>query len=232
VATLFHSAVLRKQETDMASLFEILVVDDEDSTRRLLSETLAKRGYAVRTAEEGFQALRVIRSSHPSILLSDLNMPGMSGFELLSVVRRLYPLIKVVAMSGAYSGTRVPAGIAADSFYEKASGLTRLLDILGTLCFAEDESVRSARTAVPLWVDLQPPIAIESQYVLVNCTECMRPFRHSIQEVSQNICAADCSYCGGHVRYAIARAVAPSPADRIGKMIETQSQHSTNLVFS
>jgi CheY-like chemotaxis protein len=207
----------------MRNLFEILIVDDEDSTRQLMSEILAKRGYAVRTAQEGFQALTFLRSSLPKILLSDLNMPGMSGFELLSVVRRLYPQIHVVAMSGAYSGTQVPTGIAADGYYEKASGLTRLFDLLSTLSLAKHESVRSKRINVPLWVDLQPPISIESKYVLVNCTECMRPFRHSINEVNQDICTADCSYCGGCVHYAIAFAIRPSAIDQLGKSIRPVS---------
>ena len=56
-----------------------------------MSHVLTEIGYRVRSAEDGFSALREMRHEVPDILLSDLNMPGMSGFELLSVVRRRFP---------------------------------------------------------------------------------------------------------------------------------------------
>ena len=57
----------------------------------------------MRSAEDGFSALEEIRRLTPDVLLSDLNMPHMSGFELLSVVRRRFPAIYAIAMSGAFS---------------------------------------------------------------------------------------------------------------------------------
>lgn len=68
-------------------------------------------------------ALVEIRKEIPDILLSDLNMPGMSGFELLSVVRSSFPSIRAIAMRGAFSGVEVPIGIAADAFYKKGNGV-------------------------------------------------------------------------------------------------------------
>jgi hypothetical protein len=54
-------------------------------------------------------------------------MPEMSGFELLSIVRRQFPTISLVAMSGAFSGTQIPCGVTADAFYEKGNGVAVLL---------------------------------------------------------------------------------------------------------
>ena len=76
---------------------KLLIVDDDPQMRTLLSVILAESGYRVRSAEDGFSALAEIRKEIPDIILSDLNMPGMSGFELLSVVRRRFPAIRVVA---------------------------------------------------------------------------------------------------------------------------------------
>ena len=104
----------------------LLIVDDEAVTRDLLSQVFAKRGHKVSSAKDGFTALQKIRAEPPDIVLSDLNMPGMSGFELLSVLRRRIPGIYVIATSGAYSGNAVPEGVAADAFYEKASNLQEL----------------------------------------------------------------------------------------------------------
>jgi CheY-like chemotaxis protein len=76
--------------------------------RACLSEIFIESGYAVRIASDGFSALAEIREEIPDLILSDLNMPGMSGFELLSVVRRRFPSIRVIAMSSAFSGVDLP----------------------------------------------------------------------------------------------------------------------------
>jgi len=108
----------------------LLIVDDESSIRTALSHVFTELGYSVRSASDGFSALGLIQELAPQVLLSDLNMPGMSGFELLSVVRRVYPAIFVIATSGSFSGKSVPYGIAADAFYEKATGLSFLFDVI------------------------------------------------------------------------------------------------------
>ena len=89
----------------MAQLLKhnLLIVDDDEDTRRLLMQIFIARGLNVRIAKDGFEALERIRNGRPEILLSDLNMPGMSGFELLSVVRRQ----TCPACSGQTAGFRV-----------------------------------------------------------------------------------------------------------------------------
>ena len=101
---------------------KLLVVDDEPLIRALLSEVLIEIGFSVRSARDGFSALAEVRKEIPDILLSDLNMPGMSGFELLFVVKRRFSSIRVIAMSATSSGDEVPSGVAADAFYQKGSG--------------------------------------------------------------------------------------------------------------
>ncbi len=81
-----------------------IIVDDEAPIRTNLSLIFCELGHNVRTASDGFSALDLIHDAAPDILLSDLNLPGMSGFELLSVVRRVHPAIHVIAMSGSFSG--------------------------------------------------------------------------------------------------------------------------------
>ena len=111
----------------------VLVVDDKDCIRTSMSLVLESLGYSVRSAEDGHSAIREIRSQKPDILLSDLVMPGMSGFELLMNVRRLFPAIQVIATSGSFSGNDVPEGVLADAFYPKGSGVSALLHILRSL---------------------------------------------------------------------------------------------------
>ncbi len=111
----------------------LLIVDDEPSIRESLSCVLTEIGYSVRSAEDGFSALIEIRVEIPDMIISDLNMPRMSGFEFISVVRRRFPAIPVIAMSGAFSGNEASSGVAADAFYQKGSGIRSLLKIMESL---------------------------------------------------------------------------------------------------
>lgn len=117
----------------LESKAKILIVDDEPSIRGAISGVLTEIGYGVRCAEDGDAALGELRKEIPDILLSDLHMPGMTGFELLSVVRSRFPAIHTVAMSGSFCGDEVPSGVAADAFYQKGSSMGSLLRILETL---------------------------------------------------------------------------------------------------
>ncbi len=187
----------------------LLIVDDEVAVLSLLKQIFTQRGFSVRVAQDGFEALRMIRQSFPDVLLSDLNMPGMSGFELLSVVRRLYPSIHVIASSGAYSGTGVPRGIAADGFHEKATGLNHLFELMSVGREIDHTALRAERSTTPLWVDLECRHPFESNHVLINCPQCLRAFRQVVDEVHPHLREAACRHCGGTVAYAVALAVKP-----------------------
>ena len=111
----------------------VLIVEDEGDLRVILAAMLVQTGYDVRTAWDGVSALLEMETGLPDIIVSDLNMPRMSGFELLSIVRAEFPLVPLIAMSGAFSGTQVPEGVVADAFYEKGTHpvfLTRLVSAM------------------------------------------------------------------------------------------------------
>ena len=67
---------------------KILVVDDSPTERFFLADLLAKRGYAVVTAESGAEALLKIRSERPSLVVMDVVMPGASGFQVTRLMSR------------------------------------------------------------------------------------------------------------------------------------------------
>jgi len=77
----------------------ILVVDDELMMRELLAKILSRDGYQVRTAEDGVAALEVLRKEKISIVLSDLKMPRMGGFDLLKAVKSEFPGVGMVMMT-------------------------------------------------------------------------------------------------------------------------------------
>jgi len=78
----------------------ILLVDDEEGIRKVLSLTLREAGYRVLTAESGGQALEIFAREHPAIVLTDIKMPGMDGIEILGRVKRLDPDAEVIMITG------------------------------------------------------------------------------------------------------------------------------------
>lgn len=113
---------------------KILVVDDDAALRDSLSMLLQTSGYEVSTAAHGIDALLELKKEMPAILISDLNMPQMSGFEFLPVVRRRFPQVSVIAMSADYySGGGVPDGVMADVFYGKPGDPATLLRAVAEL---------------------------------------------------------------------------------------------------
>ncbi len=78
--------------TDMNPI-TLLCIDDEPELRMLLVEELEDAGYRVLEAENGEEGLSMILSERPDLVLSDVSMPGMNGFELLATLRREHPAI-------------------------------------------------------------------------------------------------------------------------------------------
>jgi twitching motility two-component system response regulator PilH len=67
---------------------KILLVDDSKTELHFLSELLTKKGYAVRTAENGEEALRRLSEDKPDLILMDVVMPGQNGFQLTRAITR------------------------------------------------------------------------------------------------------------------------------------------------
>lgn len=88
----------------MKSAITVLVVDDEQMMRSLLHKILTRDGYSICTAEDGEEALKVLQEQQVSIVISDIKMPKMNGFDLLKAIKTTYPNIGVIMMT-AYGDT-------------------------------------------------------------------------------------------------------------------------------
>jgi CheY-like chemotaxis protein len=208
------------------SKHRILVVDDEPGIREVMAALLYEAGYEVNTAVDGLDALVQMRSTIPDVIISDLNMPQMSGFEFLSVVRRRFPEIAVIAISGAHdSGDRVPGGVIADAFHAK--GQMRLKKLLGTVAdlirTAAARSTNHQRQSAPVWIPRNGKDTSGVPYIVLTCTECLRSFPLSVlREGVQEIQETPCLFCTNPVRYIIDFSLAvispKTPAARVGGM--------------
>jgi DNA-binding NtrC family response regulator len=78
----------------------LLVVDDEEALRTVLSSELTTEGYEVRTAADGQEAIGELEKSAFDLVLLDIKMPRMNGFEVLKYVKEKHPKTKVVMLTG------------------------------------------------------------------------------------------------------------------------------------
>jgi CheY-like chemotaxis protein len=207
----------------------LLIVDDEPATRTLLTQIFAGLGHPVRAAEDGFAALEEIRSEVPDVLLSDLNMPRMSGFELLSVVRRKSPEIYVIATSGAFSGDEVPNGISADAFHEKATGLTGLFKLVESASRV-DEIRPGSSAATPIWISPIRLDATSGARVLISCPECLRSFSLTVGAADFVIRDTHCVYCDSVIHYATVQPMNPAlPHLFLPQPTDPEADHPTEV---
>ena len=113
---------------------QVLVVDDDVAIRTCLTILLESVGYDVDTAKDGIEALLLIGKNPPDIIISDLNMPRMSGVDLLSEIRRRFPQVVTIAMSGAYQNVNeLPSELLAHGFYAKGKPPRKLCGTLSQL---------------------------------------------------------------------------------------------------
>ncbi|MBU0767750.1 MAG: response regulator [Proteobacteria bacterium] len=89
---------------------KILLVDDDQNFLSIAKKRLVKRGCTVFTASSGFEALENLRNQIIHVVVLDVKMPGMNGIEILKEIKRQFPMVQVIMLTG------VPTvGCAADS---------------------------------------------------------------------------------------------------------------------
>ena len=177
--------------------FRILIVDDEPRLCELGKLVLESQGYEVHTAADGFEALIALKRSLPDIIISDLSLPNMSGFELLSVVRRRFPTIPVIVISGHFSELTLPESVLADAFFAK--GQYRQEELFKKILELLQELPPRPRTGRPdkaaVWVKNDKGI------VAVTCTDCLRTF--PVLDVNNGVNTIQCEFCPCVIRFEI-----------------------------
>lgn len=116
----------------------ILVIDDESSIRRLLRIMLERNGYEVDEASNGDAGIKKIRTDPPDLIITDLIMPDKEGIETIMELRRDFPGLKIIAMSGggvigAQEYLKMAKSVGAHRIFKKPFEMGQLLEAVKDL---------------------------------------------------------------------------------------------------
>ena len=106
----------------------VLVIDDDEDIRRLVAELLGRAGFSVEQAEDGRAGLRALHNSHPDVVVLDVSMPGLDGWETLDRIRDLseVPVLMLTARGEELERVRGLKG-GADDYVVKPFGRQELV---------------------------------------------------------------------------------------------------------
>ena len=115
--------------TQATSGLRVLVIDDEPPIRRFLRTSLTSQGYQVIEAEDGPSGLRQLRGNAIDVLVLDLGMPGMDGFEVIKQVRDSGSAVPIIVLSVRTdeAGKVRALDMGADDYVSKPFGMDELL---------------------------------------------------------------------------------------------------------
>jgi CheY-like chemotaxis protein len=119
----------------------ILVVDDSRELTYVIADFLSMHGYEVQTAHNGFEALNCMGKKRLDIVVTDIHMPGMDGFALMSEIKTRYPDVPIILITGLSVGEAQKMAFekGADAFVAKPFKMKELKSVIESV-IADDIS--------------------------------------------------------------------------------------------
>jgi CheY-like chemotaxis protein len=87
----------------MTTAPDIVVIEDDPIMREALTDWLQAAGYGVRTAADGNAGLAAVKLAVPAVVITDIQMPGTSGADIIAELKRGYPDVAIIAISGLFN---------------------------------------------------------------------------------------------------------------------------------
>ncbi len=113
-----------------SAAFTILLIDDEEDIRFMLENALEGQGYKVVTAQSAEDAVAKLSSNQINLVLSDIELPGMSGLELLTQIKMTYPNLPVILMTGKGYSMNEALLDGADEYIKKPFEIHDLFEVI------------------------------------------------------------------------------------------------------
>ncbi|MBN2530695.1 MAG: response regulator [Deltaproteobacteria bacterium] len=117
---------------------KILVIEDDNAVRLSLQMMLEDGGYAVKVAENGEEGIEIFKEEPADLVITDLFMPKKEGIETISELRRDFPGVKIIAISGG--GQHIPGGflvfakkLGALHTFQKPINNNELMQVVGSI---------------------------------------------------------------------------------------------------
>ncbi len=106
----------------------VILIDDEAALHKYVGTNLRARGYEVRSASDGTEALKLLSETVPDLVILDINMPGPDGFQVLEAIRREMDVPVIMLSARGREGDKVRAlDLGADDYLTKPFGIEELL---------------------------------------------------------------------------------------------------------
>jgi DNA-binding response OmpR family regulator len=105
----------------------VLVVDDDESIREMLTDVLRAAGYSVRVASDGEVALAAVAAEQPALVLLDMRMPRVDGWEFARRLKERGARPPIIVMTAVRDARRAAAEIGADAYIPKPFEIDQLL---------------------------------------------------------------------------------------------------------
>lgn len=124
-----------RSETGDVPALDVLVVDDEESVLSVVEQLTEALGHRTRVADSGPAALELLKTVSCDVVISDIRMPNMDGFELAQRVRATYPEMQIILMTG-YSldqTSEMVAELQVRAFLQKPFKASELNDALSLI---------------------------------------------------------------------------------------------------
>ncbi|MBI5640268.1 MAG: response regulator [Nitrospirae bacterium] len=119
----------------MSAIKTILVADDDSALLKMIQEALSVHGYSCETAEDGTTALDILNRRSSDLMITDVVMPGINGFELTEKAKQLHPAMLVMVMTGFSEEDSYNRAIVAGAsdFIKKPFTINELLVRIGRI---------------------------------------------------------------------------------------------------
>jgi CheY-like chemotaxis protein len=128
-------------DSDGPDPIRILVVDDDAGVRQVLRSMLVPAGYEVEVAVNGRQAIEKLNVARCDLVITDLVMPEQEGIETIKLLRRDFPEVKIIAISGAFGGDylRIAGFLGAHRTMAKPVRMETVLRVVAETLGSTDE---------------------------------------------------------------------------------------------
>ena len=213
---------------------KILIAEDDEFLRRSIAKFIKQKGYTTLEAENGHQALSLFRKEQPALILTDLRMPVMDGFDLLDEITMESPQTPVIIFSGAGAKEEIITALrsgAWDYITKPIDDIDFLMNRIeralmqAQMTYGYNETMENAlrKTNDALKKELEAKLRLEKMLI-----HAKREWERTVDSLAEMIALLDRRHCIIRVNKAMARMLGKVPAEVVGRTYYLSTQGFDN----